>query len=113
LNREVVQHGLSKGDQVVSYKGRTCDQQGCTTDHDVHHGQSFCNRIVASLEHQLSASWLIIPFHTDCDFQQLGTQGQASTLGTREVDSKTHSLGIHHELDHSTTPGKLGHVTNR
>src|SRR6202521_5979359 len=60
----------------------------------------------------LSASWLIIPFHTDSYFQQLGTQGQTSALGTGEVDSKTHSIGIHHELDHSSTPGKLGHVAD-
>ena len=110
--REVVHHCLTKGHYVVSHKGRTGHQQGGATDQDVHHGQSFSNRIVASLDHPLSASRLIIPFHPNGYFQQLRTESQAGALGAREVNLEAHFIGIHDELDHAPVPRKLWHVTN-
>ena len=112
LNREVVHHCLTKGHYVVSHKGRTGHQQGGATDQDVHHGQSFSNRIVASLDHPLSAFRLIIPFHPNGYFQQLRTESQAGALGAREVNLEAHFIGIHDELDHAPVPRKLWHVTN-
>src|SRR5438270_6377274 len=50
--------------------------------------------------------------HAESHFEQLGTEGEASSFGTGQINLKPHLVSCRDELDHAAAAYELRHITD-